>query len=363
MNVIQHPMPFLDLALLLVCERPERRPKMTPKHGSLGRDGSNARDGTLADGTLAIDASHRDSGRDASVGCDSGEPGVACLASSGGVYENGPIAVDDEIIYWTAWGSVFPDYFIMRVARTRGAATTLASGCAEDMVSDGVNLCWGECQGPNAIMRVPVTGGVAVTLATAGCFRCIAQDSDSVYWTDQDVGGGLGIVGKVAKAGGPTTTLATSTQRDQFAIGLDDTSVYWTEGSVMGVAKDGGAPVTLLGAPIGAFSGCRSLAVSGGTLYVANSSTNQIISLPTTGDAGAPNVLASGTGAYAIVAGPTGLFALALGTNLEVEQVALDGGAITTLATPVASSAPDHALASDGTLYWTTDLQVQSIVP
>ena len=89
----------------------------------------------------------------------------------------------------------------------------------------------------------------------------------------------------------------------------------------------------------------------------------EIISLPTTGDAGAPNVLASGTGAYAIVAGPTGLFALALGTNLEVEQVALDGGAITTLATPVASSAPDHALASDGTLYWTTDLQVQSIVP
>ena len=324
----------------------------------IGHDGSLRRDVTIAD-----DANRRDSGRDASLGCDAGEPGVTCLASSGAVYANTILAVDDQSVFWAWWGPGATQDGIRRVARTGGAATTLASGLIEDMVSDGVNLYWGQGGGPNVINRVPVMGGATVSLATAGAFRCIAADTENVYWTDQGVGTGTGIVAKVSKAGGEVTTLVAGGHRDQFSIAVDDTSVYWTDGSLMRVAKNGGTPVTLLSAPRGTFDGCRTLAVVGGTLYLTSSNTNEIISLPTTGDAGAPTVLSSGTGAYAIVAGPTGLFSLALGTNLEVQEMALDGGAITTLATPVANSARDLALASDGTLYWTTNFQVQSLVP
>ena len=53
-----------------------------------------------------------------------------------------------------------------------------------------------------------------------------------------------------------------------------------------------------------------------------------------------------------------------LGPTLTVNALPLTGGGMASrLAAPLAQSAPDVALASDGTLYWTTNDQVQSLKP
>jgi hypothetical protein len=81
----------------------------------------------------------------------------------------------------------------------------------------------------------------------------IAVDATSVYWTTCSPNQVL----KVPLGGGKTTTLISSTvddtQTEGFAgIAVDETSVYWAHlgtsagnGTVLRMALDGGAPVTL----------------------------------------------------------------------------------------------------------------------
>ena len=66
---------------------------------------------------------------------------------------------------------------------------------------------------------------------------------------------------------------------------------------------------------------------------------------------------------YRVVAGPAELFWLGYGAANEVNETPLDGGPTRTLATPPTYALDNLALASDGTLYWTTAVQVQALVP
>jgi hypothetical protein len=60
---------------------------------------------------------------------------------------------------------------------------------------------------------------------------------------------------------------------------------------------------------------------------------------------------------------PTDLYWSGLGAALSIFDTPLGGAPTRTLVMPQAKDVDDMALASDGTLYWTTDLQVQSIKP
>jgi hypothetical protein len=327
------------------------------------------------------DAAHRaDAGRDAArdvdagqdaapLGCDAGEPGVACLAASGPTVAYGlRIAVDDENVYWSAGGPSLGLGVVMRAPRAGGTPVTLATGSPLSLIADGVDVYWGEAYTSGlSLKRVPVSGGAVVSLAPTQSFRCLAQDQDNIYWTDQGSGEGGSIL-TLAKAGGAVATLAATTG-SAFQIAVDDTNVYWVEDTVMQVAKAGGTPVTLLAAPTDGTSpspSCPSLAVAGDTLYLVLGSgdgyDNQLVTVPVTGAAN-PTVLVASNDPYAVVANSTALFWLGLGTELDVDEMPIDGGVIATLARPLAHSASDLALASDGTLYWSTNLQIDSISP
>ena len=214
------------------------------------------------DATAGRDGGERvDGGRDARVGCDSGEPGIRCLAAASQTSLFGSaIAVDDASVYWAASGDE-PGTSILRVARSGGVITTLAShGNPEavlSLLSDGVSLYWGA--GGSGLQTVPVGGGLVVTLAPSGSLWCITQDEGYIYWTDQGHSGAHdGYIGKVGKNGGTITTLVPD--QGALAITVDDASVYWMDGAgVMTVGKDGGTPATVL-APVtmdGYYYGCR----------------------------------------------------------------------------------------------------------
>ena len=112
-----------------------------------------------------------------------------------------------------------------------------------------------------------------------------------------------------------------------------------------------------------------SLAPAGDRLFVtyAPGGDGQVLSsLPLSGDAG-PTVLvssvSSGGPTLLVVAGPTQLFWLGFGTAIEINESPVHGGPTKTLAMPLSPEVGDLALSSDGTLYWTTDLQVQWLMP
>jgi hypothetical protein len=83
---------------------------------------------------------------------------------------------------------------------------------------------------------------------------------------------------------------------------------------------------------------------------------------PVTGAAN-PTVIVSSGQPGAVVASSTEIFWVGSGDTNEIDEMPLDGGSTVTLATPLDPQIQDMVLASDGTLYWTGDFQVQSLVP
>jgi hypothetical protein len=320
---------------------------------------------TPSDATTTLDArSVIDAAPDA--GCDSGEPGVACVAALAAPGWNGPIAVDDTNVYWTSFptGDVTVGQ-VMRRARSGGAAVTLVAATPLSLVSDGVDL-YGLEQNAGRVLQIPVSGGAAITLAQAVQPLCVAVDDTNVYWTDGTTG-----VERVAKSGGVPSTLASGL--GSLGIVLDATNVYWTstanDGSLIGVVranKTGGDAVTLLSVPPGTgvmTPYCRSLGIHGDTLYLAEAS--EIVSFPA--DAGTPTVVAPLTSQpRALAVDSTNVFWLLSGDAGVIQRTSLDGGPVTMLLAGVPTYNWDFVVASDGTLYWdesNTGGQVLSLAP
>jgi hypothetical protein len=339
----------------------------------------------LLDGSTRLEASPDtkvDRGMDAATevdgreeACDSGTAGALCVVVSPPTYLNGALTVDDQNVYWVASGQ--SQSFIFKSSRDGGVTTTLAAGDPTALVSDGSYLYWGDYTNVNEpntgrIARISVNGGGAVTtLATTRAPECIAIDADNVYWTENENPSG---VGRVAKAGGaPATLLADSTDPyTQYSIVVDATNVYWTSGGILSVSKDGGSSVTILSPSAGLASGtCRSLAVVGASLLtnggeaVADSALMpDVVSRLSLIPGAKPTVIIDSSGSpNGIVASSTDVFWIGFDNVITINKTPVQGGATTTLATPLTNRLHDIALASDGTVYWTTDDQVQSIVP
>jgi hypothetical protein len=344
--------------------------------GAVHANGPDAR----PDSADAVDAQGQTDGTDS--GCGLGTPGVRCLATAGREYLNGAIAVDDSYVYWAEVGQTPELSVLMRVPRSGGVAVTLGSGNpGANLVTDGSALYWAESItnpniGPNLqhIVRMPVSGGTASTLATFPApfnWACVAVDDTSVYWTQPFTD--AGAVVRVAKTGGAPSPLTPGGMNQTgytSPIALDSTGVYWVDFSdgLMKVSKDGGAPVALYAPPDMDRPGpmgqsCGSLTIAGDALFLLlGGGLNANILRLSTG--GAASVLdASASPFPASLAGYPGGLVWLTGSRLDIYGLVLDGGAPRMLASPVAAAIEDLAVASDGTPFWTTDRQVQTVAP
>lgn len=328
-------------------------------------------DGGVVDARLTdrlSDPATVETGSFAETGCSSGQPNIICLAAAGPDYLNRAIAVDDENVYWAAAGQTAAQDVVMRVPRAGGVAATLAQGSPSIMlVADGVNVYWGEAAqpnyGPGVLKRVPVTGGKVVTVAATNSLACLAHDQDNIYWTDLGETGAEVV--KLAKAGGAVATLTIDSGSTAGALAVDEARIYavLSDNSVISIGKDGGGASTVLPASSNFyFNGCRDIAVADGTLFVLGA-LNGLVTIPVTGGV-APTVLHVGTySTVEEVADATRLFWVGSTPALEIHAIPVDGGPAETLATPLAVYVWDIALGSDGTVYWTTDRQVESLAP
>jgi hypothetical protein len=295
----------------------------------------------------------------------SGSPGVQCLASVEGDFVTGvPIAVDDTNVYWAELGQVDTQDFVMKTPRRGGASVTLAiaPGWPRSLVTDGVNVYWNELPGgPGGIFSVPVGGGSVTTLVSSISPLCIAIDDTRVYWSDYDY-----TIGLVPKGGGTTSSLAVNGDMSAYAVAVDATHVYWSADGVYRADKDGQNQVTLFaGTTESDFEGCEAFALTGDTLffaYYAGDGSTLLSSVNVSGQTSA-KILAMNLDQPSIAAGSGRLFWFGLATGIDVEEMLVGGGATRTLAAPVTNEVGGLAVGSNGTLYWTTELEVQSLVP
>ena len=144
----------------------------------------------------------------------------------------------------------------------------------------------------------------------------------------------------------------------------------WFGGGVYKIAKAGGATSTVVVPPAGALG----IVVDATNVYWAGPGRgfalydgdagydNRILSVAIA-DAGTPVIITSTDDPWLVVANSSAVYTVGDGTALEITETPLDGGPTKTVARPLANAVEDIVLASDGTLYWTTDTQVQAMRP
>jgi hypothetical protein len=92
-------------------------------------------DARVVDGTGKVDGAEKTEAdsNDAAIGCDSGSPSVKCVSAADSTHLNGPIAVDDQNVYWAAIGQGPYDSVIMVTppgSACRGTPFAVACGRA-----------------------------------------------------------------------------------------------------------------------------------------------------------------------------------------------------------------------------------------
>jgi hypothetical protein len=171
-----------------------------------------------------------------------------------------------------------------------------ADGCEVDVARDVVH-----CGGCERSCKTSCEKGVCdvITLATGQAQpAAIAVDDTSVYWANMaELAAGGGSIMKVAKAGGAPSTLAEK-QSAPGSIALDGASIYWVnigtpplfaDGAVLTAAKDGsGAPVEIIAGQAAPYG----IAVQGSTVYWTT--TAEVLMIDKDNPSAQPVVLASG---------------------------------------------------------------------
>jgi hypothetical protein len=159
----------------------------------------------------------------------------------------------------------------MKVAKSGGAATTLADGLFEPrgIATDGADVffaTWAD----GAIRRVDKQGGpVQVIAADQKSPRTVAVDGTQVYWGN--FGAGDTTIRKAPRTGGPVVLLADAAG-SPVELAVDDDRVYWVSygtRALYSVSKSGGAPVLLApgAAGVGAAAGSHGLALDAQHVY------------------------------------------------------------------------------------------------
>lgn len=149
------------------------------------------------------------------------------------------VAVDADNVYWTEYGIGGK---VRKSAFGSGTVTTLVSqeDYAGPIAVDSTDVYW---LGGGALKKIGKNGGTVTILATGPGYN-LALDATYVYWVAYIDGfPSSAEVRKVAKNGGPATTLAKIANiSNYYGIAVDGTNVYWTESTM---ATNGGMIKTL----------------------------------------------------------------------------------------------------------------------
>jgi hypothetical protein len=249
-----------------------------------------------------------------------------------------------------------------------GTPVTLVSGdYVQGITADGAHVYWTSAQGGNkggAVLEMPLGGGAITTLASAGLVGpfAIAVDATNAYFTDGFVGGG---VIEVPLGGGTPVTLFAAPpglpvlqSQQPWSVAVDAKNVYWTiqedsfqtignHSPIQAVPIDGGTPTTL------AFSTCGSGAVATDGVDVFFTDCGSLMKVPTTGGTVVTMALeASSSGFGGVTLDANNVYWVSAGCGGytgAVYSTPRAGGTVVTLA----SNQAPNGIAVDATnVYW-----------
>jgi hypothetical protein len=256
--------------------------------------------------------------------------GTPVTIATGDSYPAG-IAVDPSNAYYTMQFNQGPFYTINSVALDGGSVSTLADNqnSALAIASGAGTVYWTTEELGGGLLSIPAMGGTVATLAWNELSPSrLNVTSSNVVWVDTNANG---AVMSLAINGGTVSTIAQSVWPNGVCV--DATNVYWTttpdgdigvagNGFVVGQGVTGGSPATLaseLNTP-------GEIVTDGESLYWAEYGeqdlTGAIATLPVAG--GAVTTLAAQQGAPAGIAiGGGNVFWVNAGGQHEIMQLEL----------------------------------------
>lgn len=189
------------------------------------------------------------------------------------------IAIDDQNLYWSTFGSNVNHLgTVAKMSLAGGATTVLASGLATvgPIAVDANNVYWTDMVG--GVSSVPIAGG-AVSVLVPPQYAIppntilddsppdIAVDGSAVYWTSTPLDHSAPTVNRLLLGGGPidtitnVTVLATLTSQPA-GLTIDASRVYWVEDGPADPSQGLGSPITYSCGTL------RSVPIAGGAANV-----------------------------------------------------------------------------------------------
>jgi hypothetical protein len=232
------------------------------------------------------------------------------------------------------------------------------AGAVTGLALDDASVYWTTFEAPDAadadpggsVLSVPKCGGTPTTLTRTQSLPVLpALDSTHVYWPNT----GNGTVARVAKTGGVPETLA-SNQLEPSYLATDGEYVYWTNhagnllnhplSSLVRVPASGGDVMTLSSHQ----THLGAVAVVGSSVFFGADTSLEVV--PAGG--GVVRPIAPVGLATTVAVDSVNVFCLSDYTP-DLFRVAIDGGALSTLASVPSNSGPASGIVIDATsVYW-----------